>query len=143
MCGMYMCVRACVYVCVYSNVTTWQMHNALLLMRLALKHFLENLSEMEAILQLDGAKTVQQITSLEGGATPTSLSAGSAHGGDMKPDSDGIRGSQTASGGVSGVKESELSNQAVAAVSSSDLDSLASKAAGVATERCVCMCVVM
>ena len=39
-----------------------------------LKHILENLSEVEAILQLDGAKTVQQITSLE---NPSSSSTSS------------------------------------------------------------------
>lgn len=126
----------------YSNVTTWQVHNALLLIKLALKHFLENLSEMEAILQLDGAKTVQQITSLEGGtATPPSNHSSAPQ--EPGPGSGGVRGAGAEDPAVSnGVGEVRVGDQTVSAVSSSDLDSLASKAAGVATQRCVCvMCV--
>ena len=48
-----------------SNVATWQVHNALLIIRLSLKHIQEHHSETEAILQLDGSMTIPQITSLE------------------------------------------------------------------------------
>ncbi len=113
------------------------MHNALLLTRLSLKHILENLSEMEAILQLDGAKTVQQITSLESHTPSTTTSAmptsatdsGSV---DRTPAEPCAENSQAASSGVS---ESMLRDQAVSApftrVTGSDLDSLASQTAGV------------
>ena len=48
-----------------SNIATWRVHNALLIIRLTLKYILENQSEAEAILQLDGSTTIPQITSLE------------------------------------------------------------------------------
>ena len=48
-----------------SNIATWRVHNALLIIRLTLKYILENQSEAEAILQLDGSATIPQITSLE------------------------------------------------------------------------------
>ena len=48
-----------------SNIHTWQVHNALLILRIALKHMLQKLPEDEVILQLDGSTTVPQITSLE------------------------------------------------------------------------------
>ncbi len=133
-----------------SNVTTWQVHNALLLTRISLKHFLENLSEMEAILQLDGAKTVQQITSLESatptsatptGATPTSASV-SADSSKVVPKSamGRVNGSEMASGSEVGVVRASASGGQVvsgvsgslASVSGSDLDLMACQAAGVA-----------
>jgi hypothetical protein len=49
----------------HSNIATWRVHNALLIIRLTLKYILENQSEAEAILQLDGSATIPQITSLE------------------------------------------------------------------------------
>lgn len=41
------------------------MHNALLILRVALKYILEHVSEEEAILQLDGSTTIPRLTSLE------------------------------------------------------------------------------
>lgn len=41
------------------------MHNALLILRVALKYILEHMSEEEAILQLDGSTTIPRLTSLE------------------------------------------------------------------------------
>ena len=49
----------------HSNIATWRVHNALLIIRLTLKYVLEKRSEAEAILQLDGSARVNQITSLE------------------------------------------------------------------------------
>ena len=125
------------YVLPPSNISTWQVHNALLLTRLSVKHFLEKLSEMEAILQLDGAKTVQQITSLESHtpslATPSSATETSSLGRNAE--------ASQSSGQPSGVNDSQSSSSGVSAVqgdpgllprvTGSDLDSLASQAAGV------------
>lgn len=88
---------------------------------------------MEAILQLDGAKTVQQITSLEGATTPA-VSTGTSDPNSARDTNESVsshvKNGQTAS---SGVRKSALSDQDPSlAVSDSDLDSLASKAAGVA-----------
>ena len=48
-----------------SNLLTWQIHNALLILRVSLKYILQNMSEEDVILQLDGNMTVPQIASLE------------------------------------------------------------------------------
>lgn len=118
-----------------SNISTWQVHNALLLTRLCIKHFLEKLSEMEAILQLDGAKTVQQITSLESHtpsiATPSSATETSSMGRNAE--------ASLSSGQLSDVKDPQSPPSSAVQgdsgllprVTGSDLDTLASQAAGV------------
>ena len=112
----------------YSNTTTWQAHNALLLTRLSLKHILENLSEMEAILQLDGAKTVQQITSLESATSPPPPLRPPE-----PPDSasvDGIR-SRTESGGIRSQESGDQTvSSSLTSISNPDLDSLANQTVG-------------
>ena len=117
-----------------SNVITWQVHNALLLSRLSLKHLLENLSEMEAILQLDGAKTVHQITSLET-ASPLvvteSYSSSSANQQNSQLKSNHAKNSQAESNSVSDVTDQDSSDKGVS-ISHPDLDLLASQTAGVA-----------
>ena len=101
---------------------------------------------MEAIVQLDGAKTVQQITSLEGHtpATPSAATPSSDTGSSSRNEataeslqSDRVKDSQDASGGVSGVSDPALRDQVTSGsgpftrVTDSDLNSLARQAAGV------------
>jgi len=115
-------------------VTTWQVHNSLLLTKLALKHILEHLSEVEAILQLDGAQTVRQITSLEK-ALPTSPASSSASTSAQATAED--RGSGKAGGlavSLSGPSPLTGHRHHQVQVLSPDLNSLASQAAGFAGE---------
>lgn len=92
---------------------------------------------MEAILQLDGAKTVQQITSLES-HTPSMVTPSSATALDRDAPSSGVKGSQDASSGVSGVSGvsglvpgDQVVSGLLPRTTGSYLDSLASQAAGV------------
>ena len=126
-----------------SNVTTWQVHNSLLLTKLALKHILENLSEVEAILQLDGAQTVRQITSLEKApptSPPTSSSVATiaqATADDRTKSSRPIpaNGGPTRSGHASSSSNDHRQHQhsqQLLRVSSPDLNALASQTVGAA-----------
>ena len=115
---------------------------------------------MEAILQLDGTKTVQQITSLES-HTPTMPTPSSSTEEDAKVSEGNKReslvGAQERSRGpvadsrdeIAPGPQMQVSDQAQMQVSDSDLDSLASKAAGLGQRYacrhmycvcCVCVC---
>ena len=117
--------------CVCSNVTTWQVHNSLLLTKLVLKHILEHLSEVEAILQLDGAQTVRQITSLEK-ALPTSPTSSSASTSAQVTAEDRSSGRAGSAASLSGRSPLSSHRHPQVRVSSPDLNSLASQAAGFA-----------
>lgn len=112
-------------------MTTWQVHNSLLLARLSIKHIVEYLSEMEAILQLDGARTVQQITSLES-ATPTTSTtvtdskALASSGADSKSSNHVSDSKNKSADGIKAVPKASMS------ISNPDLDTLANQRVGAA-----------
>ena len=89
---------------------------------------------MESILQLDGAKTVQQITSLEGAtptnATPTAGAASNSLSRVSLSPVEGVQGSGV--GGADVTLRDQAVSGSISRVTHSDLDTLASQAAGVA-----------
>ena len=105
----------------HSNITTWRVHNALLIIRLTLKYILENQSEAEAILQLDGSATIPQIVSLEEMTQTKTVSS------KVKEDGGG-------SSVPNGSQDSTSPGSSLTRVSGSTLDSLAGKSAGNSSE---------
>ena len=109
----------------HSNIATWRVHNALLIIRLTLKYVLENQSEAEAILQLDGSTTVPQITSLEEKTQTMSFNS------KVRESSQGYTVTAPQTSLPNGNSESNSAASSLTQVPGSMLSSLAEKTAGV------------